>query len=83
MTSTSDQQESHSNGSDAGSANAPAVAGPSEAGDMIDEAVAFWQKRSKRKLSREDGREIVENLTGFFRVLQEWDRAERAARKES
>lgn len=49
--------------------------------DFIDETVAFWQKRTKRKLTREDGREIIENMTGFFRVLLEWDRAEREARK--
>jgi hypothetical protein len=45
-------------------------------GDFIDETVAFWQQRTKRKLTREDGREIIENMTGFFRVLLEWDRAE-------
>jgi len=28
-------------------------------------AVAFWQRRTTRKLTEEDGREIVENLTGF------------------
>lgn len=48
--------------------------------DFIDETVTFWQKRTKRKLTREDGREIIENMTGFFRVLLEWDRAEREAR---
>jgi hypothetical protein len=24
-----------------------------------------------------DGREIIENITGFFSILQEWDRQER------
>jgi hypothetical protein len=48
-------------------------------GDFIDETVAIWQKRTTRRLTREDGREIVENMTGFFRILLEWDRAERAA----
>lgn len=61
----------------------PNDAGAAAQADFIDETVAFWQKRSKRQLTREDGRQIIENLTGFFRVLQEWDRAERAARKES
>lgn len=47
--------------------------------DLIDETITVWQKYSTRRLTREDGREIVENMTGFFRILQEWDRAERAA----
>jgi hypothetical protein len=45
--------------------------------DFIDETLAIWQPLSKRQLTREDGREIIENMTGFFRVLQEWDRADR------
>lgn len=51
-------------------------------GDLIDETVAIWQGRSSRQLSREDGRVIIENMTGFFRILQEWDRAERAAKTD-
>jgi hypothetical protein len=47
-------------------------------GGSIEETVAIWQRRSTRQLSREDGREIAENAIGFFRVLQEWDRADRA-----
>jgi hypothetical protein len=49
-------------------------------GDFIDLTVAVWQKQTTRQLSREDGREIIENMTGFFRILQEWDRAERTAK---
>jgi hypothetical protein len=43
------------------------------------ETIALWEQRAGRRLSREDAREIVENVTGFFQVLQEWDRAERMA----
>jgi hypothetical protein len=50
----------------------------SEAGDFIDQTIAIWQKRTERKLTREDGREIIENISGFFSVLQEWERKERA-----
>jgi hypothetical protein len=46
--------------------------------DLIDQTLIVWQPRAKRQLTREDGREIVENITGFFRILQEWDRLERA-----
>jgi hypothetical protein len=55
------------------------IAPSDEGGDLIDRTIAIWQQRTTRTLSREDGREIIENMTGFFRVLQEWDRAERAA----
>jgi hypothetical protein len=48
--------------------------------EFLDETIAFWQPRAKRTLTREDAREIIENLTGFFRVLDEWDRAERKRR---
>ena len=49
-----------------------------ECGDFIDQTIAIWQSRTKRQLTREDGREIIENMTGFFRILQEWDRVDRA-----
>jgi hypothetical protein len=48
--------------------------------DFIDQTVAIWQPQTTRQLNREDGREIIENMIGFFRVLQEWDRTERAAK---
>ena len=35
-----------------------------------------WQPRLGRDLSREDARQIAENVTGFFSVLAEWSRAE-------
>ncbi len=47
-------------------------------GDVIDRTLAVWQKRTDRTLTREDGREILSNMTGFLRILQEWDRVERA-----
>lgn len=47
--------------------------------DLLADTLALWQARAARPLSREDAREIVHNLTGFFRVLQEWERAERGA----
>ncbi len=36
-----------------------------------------WQRRTNRPLSAEDGRQIRENLCGFFDLLADWDRAER------
>jgi len=47
---------------------------------FLDEAIAFWQLRSDSKLSREDARQITENLTGFFRLLQQWQNAKKPMR---
>jgi len=51
--------------------------------DFIGQTLSVWQKRAARKLSREDGREIAENMLGFFRVLQEWEHAERMAKQKA
>jgi hypothetical protein len=50
---------------------------------LLDETIATWQPRASRPLTREDARQIIENMTGFFNVLRDWDRAERAAAAES
>ena len=36
-----------------------------------------WQPRAARNLSEEDAREIAENVTGFFRLLLEWEAREK------
>ncbi len=46
--------------------------------NLIDRAIETWQPRLDRNLSREDARQIVENVTGFFSTLAEWSRAELA-----
>jgi hypothetical protein len=52
---------------------------PSAVNDnLIDRTIGLWQPRSRRDLSREDARQIVENITGFFSILHEWSRAETA-----
>jgi hypothetical protein len=45
---------------------------------LLDETIAFWQPRVGRELSREDARQILENLTGFFRTLARWEAEEQA-----
>jgi hypothetical protein len=42
---------------------------------LIDRTIALWQPRLRRDLSREDARQIAENVTGFFSILHEWSRA--------
>ena len=44
--------------------------------------LAVWQPRTSRPLTEEDARQITENVTGFFRVLQKWSRAEKAPSAE-
>ena len=51
---------------------------PNHPPDLLDHTLAVFQPRTSRKLSREDAREIVENLTGFFRVLKDWDKKQKA-----
>jgi hypothetical protein len=45
--------------------------------DLLDETRRVWQPQTDRVLTREDAREIVENIVGFFDILHEWDKAER------
>jgi hypothetical protein len=52
---------------------------PKAANDnLLDETLAVGQPRSRRNLSREDAREIGENISGFFSVLNDWTRVENA-----
>ena len=44
--------------------------------NLIDRTRQVWQPRLGRDLSREDARQITENVTGFFAILAEWSRAE-------
>lgn len=43
---------------------------------LIDSTIKTWQPRFDSPLSREDARQIAENVTGFFAILNEWARAE-------
>lgn len=54
---------------------------PAEAAsdDFLDETLRVWQPHSKKPLNREDAREIVENISGFFRVLRDWAEEDRRA----
>lgn len=51
-------------------------------GDLIDRTIEIWRPRVGRPLTREDARQIVENVTGFFAILLEWDR-ERNSKPEN
>ena len=47
--------------------------------NLIDQTIALWQPRLGRNVSREDARQIAENVTGFFTTLAKWSRAEMSA----
>jgi hypothetical protein len=44
--------------------------------NLIDQTRKVWQRRLGRNVSREDAREIAENVCGFFKILTEWSREE-------
>jgi hypothetical protein len=44
--------------------------------DLIRRTREVWQPRLGRDLSREDARQIAENMIGFFSVMAEWSRTE-------
>jgi len=47
---------------------------------LLDRTIALFQARTGRTLTREDAWEMIENVTGFFRILGEWNRAEQELR---
>ena len=42
--------------------------------NIEDRTVQFWAERTGEEYSREDARQMVANIAGFFSVLAEWDR---------
>ena len=44
--------------------------------ELIDHTISVFENRTGRTYSCEDARQAVENISGFFRVLQEWSEAE-------
>ena len=45
--------------------------------DFIIQTRDFWQQRTAGEVTDEDARQIIENVTGFFSILREWDMAEK------
>jgi hypothetical protein len=44
--------------------------------NLIDRTCEVWKPRLGRDVSREDARQIAENITGFFGILAKWSRTE-------
>ena len=49
---------------------------------LIDQTLEFWQARSPKTLTREDAREMIENVAGYFQLLQEWQLADQLSAKD-
>ena len=44
--------------------------------DLIDRTLETWQPRIDHPLSRDDARQIIDNVSGFFSILAEWAKAD-------
>lgn len=51
--------------------------------DLIAKTLSFWQIRTSRILTKEDARQMIENMTGFFRLLAKWDAEDRSNQSNS
>jgi hypothetical protein len=43
---------------------------------LIEQTISVFKSRTGRKISKEGARQAVWNISGFFRVLEEWADAE-------
>ena len=46
---------------------------------IIARTLEVWQPRTARALTREDAREMVDNVVRFVRLVCEWEQAARSA----
>ena len=51
--------------------------------NLIDRTLEVWQPRNGQRLSDEDARAILENVTGFFTLLLEWETNEQQKKGDS
>jgi hypothetical protein len=42
--------------------------------DIVEYTIAFWSARTEQEVSREDARQMLVNVSGFFQLLAEWDK---------
>ncbi len=43
---------------------------------LLKHTVELWQLRTKRIFSHEDARASIENVAGFFGLLEQWERSD-------
>lgn len=64
-----------SDGDRAGVPDTPPVRHSSRfSNELVEDARQLFEEEMGTTLTAEDARQILENLTGFFMVLHEWDR---------
>jgi hypothetical protein len=56
---------------------------PASNDNLIEKTRRLWRSRLGQDVSRDDARQIVENVTGFFSVLADWSHAERCPANEN
>ena len=56
---------------------------PAANDNLIERTRRLWHSRLHRDVSREDARQIAENVSGFFAVLAEWSDAERRSANDN
>jgi hypothetical protein len=56
---------------------------PAANDNLIERTRRLWHSHLGHDVSREDARQITENLTGFFAVLAEWSHTERGAANDN
>jgi hypothetical protein len=44
--------------------------------ELIQQTILLLQDRTDQRISEEDARQAVENISGFFQILQEWRQAD-------
>ena len=49
---------------------------------LIEQTISVFESRTGRVISDEEARRLVENISGFFQVLQEWAEAEDKDRRD-
>ena len=47
--------------------------------DLVSETLSLFQAHTEERLTRDDAREIVEDVAAFLNLLGEWNREARAA----
>jgi len=51
--------------------------------ELIKQTVSIFENRTGQLISEESARQTVENISGFFKLLTQWDRTEEENREES
>jgi hypothetical protein len=59
-----------------GAESTPHAEPASDRETLVDEGIALFGSRYGRRVGREEARQMIERLTAFFRLLDEWEHRE-------